>query len=369
MYKFFYNYLKMLPLVLFMLGSFFADMHAFGQKPRSKKIKPVVTALPAAPSNDTIGSEQIRAALASAYQKFKGVKDGSNADYIPVLAEVPSELFGIAICTAEGKMYTIGDFDYKFSIQSMSKVFSLAQAIEDHGAAAIVDKVGVEPTGQVFNSIIAVEMKKGKESPFEINPFVNPGAIATTSLVKGADSAEKWNRILAIHRAFAGDTLGIEEVVYKSEAATNQRNRAIAALLYAYDRLYFDADLSTDIYTRQCAISVNTRDLATMAATLANGGTNPITKNAVVKPQTAAHVLSVMATCGLYDGAGTWLYKTALPAKSGVGGGIIAIVPGKFGIAAFSPRLDAAGNSIRAQMAIEDIINVLKVNPYLSSPK
>jgi glutaminase len=206
---------------------------------------------------------------------------------------------------------------------------------------------------------------KGKE----MNPFVNPGAIAATSLVEGKTGEEKWARILAIHEAFAGRKLTIDEEVYRSEAATNQRNQAIAALMKAYGRLYFDPVVSTDVYTRQCSIAVTASDLAVMAATLANGGLNPMTGKQVIAAANVPHILAVMATAGLYDDSGIWLYEVGLPAKSGVGGGIIAVAPGRFGIAAFSPRLDAAGNSVRAQRAIRDIVAALKANPFDVKPR
>lgn len=241
----------------------------------------------------------------------------------------------------------------------------MAKDIEDLGAQAIQDKIGVDATGLRFNSIVAVELQKGKE----INPLVNPGAIAATSLIKGKNYKEKWDAILQIHSDFAGRQLGVNEPVYKSEAATNQRNQAIAQLLLAYERMYFDPKESTDIYTKQCAINVNAKDLAMMAATLANGGVNPVTKKKVVSPETVAHTLPVMATAGLYDDTGQWLYNVGLPAKSGVGGGIIAVCPGKFGIAVISPPLDAAGNSVKAKKTIQYIVEKLKVNPYLVTPK
>jgi glutaminase len=197
-----------------------------------------------------------------------------------------------------------------------------------------------------------------------MNPFVNPGAIAATSLVEGKTAEEKWARILAIHEAFAGRKLTVDEEVYKSEAATNDRNQAIAKLMHAYGRLYFDPAASTDIYTRQCSISVNASDLAEMAATLANGGRNPVTGKQVVSSDNVPRILAVMATAGLYDDSGIWLYEVGLPAKSGVGGGIIAVAPGRFGIAVFSPPLDAAGNSVRAQRAIRDIVTTLHANMY-----
>lgn len=312
-----------------------------------------------------VDKKSINIALDSAFTKYKDLTDGANADYIPALAEVPSELYGIVIVTADGRVYQMGDVDYNFSIQSISKVFTMAEVIEKEGPKVIQDSVGVNPTGQVFNSIYPIEQHQGKG----INPFVNPGAIATTSLVRGDSYDEKFNRILAVHSAFAGRNLDVDQLIYESEAATNQRNQAISMLLNAYGRMYDDPLETVDIYTKQCAISVNTKDLAMMAGTLANGGINPVTKKYVVSPKTVSYVLPIMTVAGLYDNAGFWLYHVGIPAKSGVGGGVIAVVPGKFGIAAFSPRLDPAGNSIRAQMAIYDIVQRLGVNPYYITPK
>ena len=309
--------------------------------------------------------QAIQMAIDSAYVKYKDLKEGANADYIPALAEVPSELFGIAVVTPDGKMFEIGDTDYRFSIQSLSKVFTMAHIIEEQGPAVIEQKVGVNPTGQVFNSIYPIEQHQGKG----INPFVNPGAIATTSLVEGDNYDEIFNNILKTQEAFAGSSLSVDEVIYESEAATNQRNQAIAMLLNSWGRIYADPLETTDIYTRQCAVSVHTKDLAVMAGTLANGGKNPVTGEVVISPETTSFVLPMMTVAGLYDNAGFWLYYVGIPAKSGVGGGIIAVVPGKFGVAAFSPRLDKAGNSVRAQYAIYDIIKRMEINPYLVEPK
>jgi glutaminase len=230
---------------------------------------------------------------------------------------------------------------------------------------AIENNMGVDATGQVFNSITAVEQYKGSE----MNAMVNPGAITSTSMVKGANRAEIWNKILAYYGDFAGRPLSVNQEVFKSESDTNQRNQAIAMLMYAYGHIKEEPLRACDIYTEQCSVNVNAKDLATMAATLANGGKNPVTGKDVLDSQYVPEVLAVMATAGLYDDSGKWLYKTGLPAKSGVGGGIIAVSPGKFGVAVVSPPLDKAGNSVRAQKAIADISNALGGNPYAVTPK
>ena len=308
---------------------------------------------------------QIQSAIDAAYAKYKDLKEGANADYIPALAAVDPNIYGIALVTVDGKVYTTGDVKSEVSIQSISKVFTMAKVIEESGTQAIADNMGVDATGQVFNSIVAVEQYKGSE----MNAMVNPGAITSTSMVKGATYDEIWNKILAFYSDFAGRPLTVLEDVYTSEAATNQRNQAIALLMYAYGHIKDNPLQACDIYTRQCSVGVNAKDLAEMAATLANGGKNPVTGKQVMNADDVPEVLAVMATAGLYDDTGKWLYATGLPAKSGVGGGILAVSPGKFGIAVISPPLDAAGNSVKAQRAIEYVSNKLGGNPYNVAPK
>ena len=307
----------------------------------------------------------VNAVVNAAYEKYKDLEEGANADYIPALAKVDPNMFGIVVVTVDGKVYTAGDISSEVSIQSISKVFTMARVMDDSGTDVIIDNMGVDATGQVFNSIVAIEQYQGQQ----MNPMVNPGAIATTSMVKGGSEKEIWKNIIDTYDDFAGRKLTVMEDIYKSEADTNQRNQALAMLMYAYGRIEKAPIEATDIYTRQCSIGVNAKDLATMAATLANGGKNPVTGKTVVKREIIPEVLAVMATAGLYDDTGQWLFKTGLPAKSGVGGGILAVSPGKFGIAAISPPLDAAGNSIRAQRAIADISNALGGNPYDPVPK
>jgi glutaminase len=312
------------------------------------------------------GSADMQRAVDAAYAKFKTLTEGKNADYIPALAKVDPNLFGIALVTADGKVYTAGDVKTEVSIQSISKVFTMAQVIQEQGLDAIEKRIGVDATGARFNSIIAVEAVKtvvGTGAP-EMNPLVNPGAISTTSMVSGGTSDAVWKKIIGFHNAAAGRELTVLQDVYKSESDTNQRNQAIGALMLAYGYIKENWQQAVDLYTRQCSIGVNAKDLATMAATLAGGGKNPVTGNQVLDTDKVPGVLAVMATAGLYDDSGKWLYHTGLPAKSGVGGGILAVSPGKFGIAVVSPPLDAAGNSVRAQRAIADISNALGGNPY-----
>lgn len=330
--------------------------NAFAQGKTKTKTKTTVEATPVLP---------YQSAIDNAYAKYKDLKEGKNADYIKELANVDPNIFGIAIVTTDGQIFSAGDLSSRVSIQSISKVFTLAKVIEEQGAKAVMDKIGVDATGLRFNSIVAIELQKGKE----INPLVNPGAIAAVSMINGADSAAKWKSILKVHSDFAGAPLEVNMPVYISEAGDNLRNQAIAHLLLAYGRMYSNPVEATDVYTKQCAINVNAKDLAVMAATLANGGTNPITKVNVVSPETSAFTMSVMSSAGLYDDSGQWLYAVGLPAKSGVGGGIIAVCPGKFGIAVISPPLNVVGNSVKAQKVIYDIVKELKVNPYLVTAK
>lgn len=310
--------------------------------------------------------DQINAAIKAAYDKYKTLQEGKNADYIPALAKVDPNVYGIALVTTDGKVYSTGDIKTEVSIQSISKVFTMAQVIQEQGLDSVRNRIGVDATGARFNSIIAIEGVRtvvGTGAP-EMNPLVNPGAISATGMVKGANADEIWNKIIGIHNDCAGRQLTVLQDVYKSESDTNQRNQAIGALMLAYGYIKDNWQRAVDLYTRQCSIGVNAKDLAEMAGTLANGGKNPVTGKQVIDATKVPGVLAVMATAGLYDDSGKWLYATGLPAKSGVGGGIIAVSPGKFGIAVISPPLDDAGNSVRAQKAITDISNALGGNPY-----
>ena len=321
-------------------------------------------ALPTASSAQS--PAEIQQAVDSAYAKFQTLKEGKNADYIPALAKVDPNLFGIALVTADGKVYTAGDVKTEVSIQSISKVFTMAQVIQEQGPNAIEQRIGVDATGARFNSIIAVEAVRtvvGTGAP-EMNPLVNPGAISATSMVTGATSDAVWQKIIGFHNDAAGRQLSVLQDVYKSESDTNQRNQAIGALMLAYGYIKGNWQQAVDLYTRQCSIGVNARDLATMAATLAAAGKNPVTGKLVIDAAKVPNVLAVMSTAGLYDDSGKWLYHTGLPAKSGVGGGIIAVSPGKFGIAVVAPPLDEAGNSVKAQRAIDAISAALGGNPY-----
>ena len=312
----------------------------------------------AASSNDTV--QQLQKIVDDAYAKFKGVQEGKNADYIPYLATVPSELFGLAIVTADGQEVTAGDVDYSFAIESISKPFTMAMVMEEKGLDAVYEKIGVEPTGMPFNSILAIELNPKRS----INPLVNAGAIASVSMLEAKDADERWQKILDGYSAYAGEPLKLINDVYVSEAETNYRNRAIANLLYAYDRLYSDPMEANDVYTKQCSVGVTARQLAMMGATLANGGVNPKTGKRVLHEDYVDEVLAVMLMAGFYDESGEWAYRTGLPGKTGVGGGIVAVVPGQLAIVGFSPRLNEAGNSVRAMKAIQYIGEQLKDNIF-----
>ncbi len=304
--------------------------------------------------------EVVAAVVQEAYDKFRNDNNGKNADYIPVLAKVDSKLFGIAIVTTDNQVITKGDVTYSFSIQSISKVYTEALAMEALGADAVFEKIGSEPTGRPFNSPVAVVDMKTHTG----NPYVNAGAIATTSLIRGKDANEKWNKILNFYSRAAGEKLSLIDEVYKSEAATNTGNKALSMLLAKYDRIYADPFESVDIYTKQCSVGVNATQLARMGATLANNGINPATGEQVIKAEDVPYILSTMMMAGLYDGSGGWAWRVGLPAKSGVGGGIVAIVPGKGAIAVFAPPLDEAGNSVKAQEVIDYVSQKLNYNLY-----
>jgi glutaminase len=297
-----------------------------------------------------------------AYDKYKGDTGGKNADYIPYLAQVDPKLFGIAVVTTDNRVVSVGDVNYSFSIQSIAKVFSLALALEESGPDKVFDKIGSEPTGRAFNSPVAVVDMATHTG----NPLVNAGAIATVSLISGNTPDEKWNKILDFYSRVAGEKLQLIDEVYKSEAATNTGNKALSYLLAKYDRIYADPFESVDVYTKECSVGVNAVQLARMGATLANNGKNPATGEQVIKPENVPEILSAMTMAGLYDGSGGWAWHVGLPAKSGVGGGIVAIAPGKGAIAVFAPPLDEAGNSVKAQEVIQYVSD--KLNYDLFSP-
>jgi glutaminase len=288
--------------------------------------------------------------LLGLHSKYKILQDGAVANYIPELAKVNPDLFSICIVTADGRVYEVGDRAHLFTIQSISKVLVYGLALEDRGRDYMLTRVGVEPTGDAFNAIILDELSK---RPY--NPMVNAGAIATTSLIKGAGATERLNRLLDMYRRYVGHDVYVDISVFTSERSTGHRNRAMAHLMLNFGMIDAHIEESLDLYFQQCAVMVNCRDLAVMAGTLANRGINPITGERAVDSNYIKDILSVMYTCGMYNFAGEWAYKIGIPAKSGVSGGIIAVIPGKMGIAVFSPLLDSRGNSIRGVKVCEEL--------------
>jgi len=299
-----------------------------------------------------------------AYERYRALDEGVVADYIPALAVVPRDLFGICVVTVGGDVFSAGDSEYAFSIQSISKAFVFALVSQAIGTQEARAKLGVNNTGLPFNSVMAIELNEART----MNPMVNAGAIATTSLLPGSTAEAKWEYLVDGLSRFAGRELTMDVDVYESEAAHNRRNQGMARLLESYERMYFDPLEATDIYTRQCSLSVTAKDLAVMSSTLADGGVNPITRERVVDPDTCRGVLAVLATTGLYELTGDWLYDIGLPGKSGVSGGIITMAPGKGGVATFSPPLDSAGNSVRGKAATKFLSEQLGLNLFASGP-
>lgn len=286
--------------------------------------------------------------LGDLHRRLASVHDGEVATYIPQLGLADPASFGLTAMTADGTAYSAGDAQTPFTLQSVSKPFVYALALQDLGTAAVLERVGTEPTGDAFN---ALTLEPGTGRP--LNPMVNAGAILTASLVAGADARERFARILAGLSAFAGRPLEVDEDVYRSEAETGDRNRLLARMMSDAGALAVDVESALEAYFRQCSVLVTCADLAVMAATLAAGGLNPVTGEQVVGSDEVTSVLSVMSTCGMYDSAGTWLFRVGLPAKSGVSGGIVAVLPGQLGFGMWSPRLDGHGNSVRAVQACE----------------
>jgi glutaminase len=274
-------------------------------------------------------------------------------------------LFGICVVGTTGDAYAVGDADYEFTIMSVSKPFVFALVCEALGHEQVRERIGVNATGRAFNSLAAIE--EGDDG--RTNPMVNAGAIATTSLVPGATLDAKWKFIHDGLSRFAGRPLPLNEEVYASASETNYRNQSIARLLQSYCRIYMDPAEATDLYTRQCALNVSARDLAVMGATLADGGVNPITRERIVDPMVCHYALAVMTTAGLYETSGDWLYDIGLPGKSGIGGGIVTVSPGKGGLGTFAPPLDRAGNSVKGQLVAKFLSQQLGMDLFASKPE
>lgn len=309
--------------------------------------------------------ERVQNLVNQAHTLFSSNTDGQNSQVYPALAQVPAELFGLCVVGASGKIYQAGDTEYEFSIMSVSKPFVFALVCEVIGVEEARVKIGVNATGYAFNSLTGIE----RNSRGLTNPMVNSGAIATTSLVPGDSHEEKWKFLHDRLSRFAGRSLAMNEEVLESASATNFRNQSIARMLQSYGAIYLDPAEAVDLYTRQCSLNVSAIDLAIMAATLADGGVNPVTKERVVSASVCHYVLAVMATAGLYETSGDWLYDIGLPGKSGIGGGIIAVSPGKGGLGTFAPRLDSAGNSVKGQLAAKFLSQQLGMDLFVSSPQ
>ena len=307
-------------------------------------------------------SDLVSSLVDEAHLRFKSDTGGKNSGVYPALARMPSTLFGICVVGTGGNVYAAGDADYAFSIMSVSKPFVFALVCQEFGAGAVRDKLGVNATGLAFNSLAAIELGAGGRT----NPMVNAGAIAATSLVPGASVAAKWSFIHDGLSRFAGRKLPMNEEVYASAMETNFRNQAIARLLQSYGRIYCDPAEATDLYTKQCSLNVSARDLAVMGATLADGGVNPLTKERVVDAAVCHYALAVMTTASLYETSGDWLYDVGLPGKSGIGGGIVAVSPGKGGLGTFAPPLDSAGNSVKGQLVAKFLSQRLGMDLFVS---
>ena len=293
--------------------------------------------------NGKIDKKCIAAAMNDAYGKFRDDSSGKNADYIPYLAGIPKDLFGIAVCLADGDTLTVGDTGYAFGIESVSKVPTAILAMEQYGRKEILDKIGADATGLPFNSVMAILLENDHPS----TPLVNAGAISACSLIRPTGNGRrKWAAIHGFIEELCASKVSLISELYESEAKTNFNNRAISWLLRNYNRIYDDPDMSLDIYTRQCSIGITAKQLAVMTGTIAFGGSNPITCKHVFKPHLTPHIVSLMATVGFYENTGDWLFTTGLPAKSGVGGGIMGAVPNRMGIGTYCPALDSKGNSL-----------------------
>ena len=307
----------------------------------------------------------VKGLVADAYARYRSNTDGQNSQVYPALARVPSNLFGICVVGTSGSVYAVGDSEHEFTIMSVSKPFIFALVCEALGHEQVRDKIGVNATGLAFNSLEGIERK----SDGRTNPMVNAGAIATTSLVPGATLDAKWKFIHEGLSRFAGRKLALNDEVYASASETNFRNQSIARLLQSYGRIYMDPAKATDLYTKQCSLNVSAKDLAVMGATLADGGVNPLTKERLVDPAVCHYALAVMTTAGLYETSGDWLYDIGLPGKSGIGGGIVTVSPGKGGLGTFAPPLDKAGNSVKGQLVAKFLSQRLGMDLFVSAPE
>ena len=302
----------------------------------------------------------MQALLEELHQRYAGLHEAKLANYIPELAKANPDWFGISVVSADGQVFQVGDCDRKFTIQSISKPFVYGIALEDYGRQEVLRRVGVEPTGDAFNSLIRLDEKSKR--PF--NPMVNAGAIATSNLIKGDGPADRLNRLMQVFSAYVGHEVGADMSVFMSERTTGHRNRAIAHLMLNFQMIGPNVEEILDLYFQQCSLLVTSTDLASMAASLANGGINPVTSQRALSAAYVRDLLSVMFTCGLYDFSGEWAYRVGIPAKSGVGGGMLAVAPGRLGIGIFSPLLDERGTSVRAIKVCEELSSRLGLHLF-----
>ena len=315
-------------------------------------------------TGDLPPSDTVVRLVTEAHERFAQVTLGQNSQVYPALANVPSNLFGICVASIDGRIFAVGDAEHEFTIMSVSKPFIFALVCDIIGATGARERLGVNATGYAFNSLAGVE----RNTDGRTNPMVNAGAIATTSLVPGKNAEAKWRFIHQGLSRFAGRELPLNEEVYESASKTNSRNRSISWMLQSLGRIYCEPIEAVELYTRQCSLNVSARDLAVMGATLAHGGFNPVTREQVVKPDVCHYALAVMLTAGLYETSGDWLYEIGLPGKSGIGGGIVTVSPGKGGLGTFAPPLDEAGNSVKGQLVAQFLSQRLGLDLLMSSP-
>ena len=306
----------------------------------------------------------VRQIVERAHMLVRDNTEGERSQVYPALARAQEDLFGICIAATNGETYGVGDMNHEFTLMSISKPFVFALICEQIGPAVARQKLGVNATGSAFNSAAPLERNPGGHT----NPMVNSGAMATTSLAPGDSAADKWDFLRAGLSEFAGRELALDDEVFASASTTNFRNRGLAQILHGLGGIYCDPMEAVDLYTRQCCLNVTARDLAVMGATLASGGVNPVTRQRVIDPLVCHHTLAVMATAGLYETSGDWLYEIGLPGKSGISGGIVAVSPGKGGLGTFAPLLDTAGNSIKGQLVAKYLSQHLGLDLFVSSP-
>jgi glutaminase len=309
--------------------------------------------------------EAVKRLVMEAHERLRSVDQGQVSQVYPALARVPSDLFGICVVGTDGSVFQVGDAEHAFPVMSVSKPFVFALVCDLIGATGARERLGVNATGHAFNSLAGIERNPDGRT----NPMVNAGAIATTSLAPGGNTDAKWRFIHEGLSRFAGRELALNEEVYASASKTNFRNRSIAWMLESVGRIYCDPAEAVDLYTRQCSLNVSAKDLAVMGATLADGGFNPVTREQVVHPDVCHYALAVMLTAGLYETSGDWLYEIGLPGKSGIGGGIVTVSPGKGGLGTFAPPLDEAGNSVRGQLAAQFLSQCLGLDLLVSTPE